>query len=88
MSIAAEKSIYLQEKDLHLEKGDQISTEADIDDGWQGVCVFLCLRACACVYLCFWWPEGWLSREITPLLGNTGGIGGRFSFLRGSQICS
>ncbi len=58
-----------------------------------GMCVCVCLCACACVYLCFWWVAvcgqgGWLSREITPLLGNKGGIGGRFSFLRGSQICS
>lgn len=70
-----------------MEIGDQISTEMEIDDRWQGMCVFQRLRACACVYSCFWWvavwPGGWLNRGITALLGKREGMGGRFSFLRG-----
>ena len=36
------REIYLQQTDLHLEIGDQISAEMEIDDGWQGVCVCVC----------------------------------------------
>lgn len=86
-----EKSIHLQptETDLHLEIGDQISKEMEMDDGWQGMCVCFSVGVPVPVCICvFWWvavwPEGWLNGEITTLLGNRGGgMGGRFSFLRG-----
>ena len=81
-SIDAEKT-YLQQADLHLETGDRISTESRMDDGWQDVrvrarvCVCMCLCLCVFGFLLGW---GWLSREIIPLLGNTGGVVGRFFF--------
>lgn len=71
---------------------DQVS--AEMDDGWQRECVFACLRACACVYLCFWWVAGvttrvvggWgsgLSWEITPVLRSRGGYRRQVVFLGG-----
>lgn len=78
VSIAAEKSIYLQQRqaDLHLEMGDQISTEMEIDDGWQGVRVFLCLRAsaCVCVYICVFVARGGGLAERLPLCWEKEGV--------------
>lgn len=49
----------------------------------------MCVSLCLCVFrflvgVSWGGLRGWLSGGITPLVGNRGGIGGRFSFLRGS----
>lgn len=51
------------------------------------VSVFACLCLCVFVLLvgCSVWPGGWLSREITPLLGNRGGYRRQVFFSKGVQ---
>lgn len=87
VSIAAEESMYLQWTDLHL--------QIRFQQRWMmGGSVSVCLRACACVYLCFWWVAGvttrvvggWgsgLSWEITPVLRSRGGYRRQVVFLGG-----